>query len=537
MAIKGSLKEASLPDVIQLLFLGRRTGRLAVADRQNHGSIFFDEGFITHATIVNRRDRLGDMLVKSGRISQEDLDAAVRFQAGSPQRKLGEILVTLGTLRRDEMERHIRLQVEEAVFALFAWHSGTFSFEAGVHPDPEELLCHISPESVLLEGARRVDEWTLIEQKIPSFDLIFAAEHVPDRNLEFTEVQRRLLPLIDGKRDVRLLVEESGLADFDVAQALYGLLTAGLIQRVGTSTPAVVTKAQENQIEEHRNLGVAFYRTGMLDEALREFRRVAELRPSEGAAPFYLGLIALRQGRWEEAVVHCRQAVERGGPRPAALHNLGVALEYAGRLDEAEAVLSDAVVRGREVDRLFLAWGIVALRRGDLAAALARLSRAYEGLDRARPAPLYWALFRAHLGSGDVDRAGAIIAEGLAAHPGHPILRVAQAVLCEGRGEVDRAEQELRDALAEDQSVPQIPKNLGDICYRTGRYEEAESWYQRAIAIDPALGEDVYFKLGNLALKRTDPATARQCWERTVAINPDHQLARANLEALLGVAS
>ena len=63
MAIKGSLKEASLPDVIQLLFLGRRTGCLALADQQNFGTIYFDEGNIIFAAIVNRRDRLGDLLL------------------------------------------------------------------------------------------------------------------------------------------------------------------------------------------------------------------------------------------------------------------------------------------------------------------------------------------------------------------------------------------------------------------------------------------------------------------------------------------
>ena len=54
MAIKGSLKEASLPDVIQLLFLGRRTGCLALADRHNFGTIYFDEGQIGRASCRER---------------------------------------------------------------------------------------------------------------------------------------------------------------------------------------------------------------------------------------------------------------------------------------------------------------------------------------------------------------------------------------------------------------------------------------------------------------------------------------------------
>ena len=82
MAIKGSLKEASLPDVIQLLFLGRRTGCLALADRHNFGTIYFEEGHIVYAAIVNRRDRLGDILVKSGRISPEHVAAGDRSAGG-----------------------------------------------------------------------------------------------------------------------------------------------------------------------------------------------------------------------------------------------------------------------------------------------------------------------------------------------------------------------------------------------------------------------------------------------------------------------
>ena len=112
MAIKGSLKEASLPDVIQLLFLGRRTGCLALADRHNFGTIYFDEGHIVYAAIVNRRDRLGDIMVGSGRITPEQLAAAIEQQRGERDHKLGEILVEQGAIERPELEQYIRHQIE-----------------------------------------------------------------------------------------------------------------------------------------------------------------------------------------------------------------------------------------------------------------------------------------------------------------------------------------------------------------------------------------------------------------------------------------
>ena len=108
MAIKGSLREASLPDVIQLLFMGRRTGCLAVADRQRHGSIWFHDGAIINAAIVNRRDRLGDMLLASGVVNRAQLEQALGLQAQAPGRRLGELLVTLGIITREVQRRFVQ---------------------------------------------------------------------------------------------------------------------------------------------------------------------------------------------------------------------------------------------------------------------------------------------------------------------------------------------------------------------------------------------------------------------------------------------
>jgi tetratricopeptide (TPR) repeat protein len=534
MAIKGSLKEASLPDVIQLLFLGRRTGCLALADQHNFGTIYLDEGQIVYASIVNRRDRLGDILLRKGRISAEQLQKAIDAQDDDRQHKLGEILVNLGTLTRTELEDYIRLQIEEAVYYLFTWTSGTFNFEAGVRPEREDFLVRISPEALLLEGARRVDEWSLIEKKIPSFDLIFSVDqqHISQSAPTLSAEQQRLLPLIDGSRDVRHLIEESGLVEFEVGKALFGLITAGFAHRVGTSS-ATAPKVNDSRVDEHRNLGIAFYKAGMLEEALREFRRVIDLRPSDSSAPLFLGLIAIRQARWEEAAEALRQSAEAGVPKPAALHNLGFALEQLGRLDEAEAAYGDAAGRARNDARVMLGWSIVALKRGDHKVAQGRLARARELLNgKPVPALWYWAATLTTSGLDDAEGALSTAREGVAAHPNNPVLQNNLAVLLESSGDVEGAEAMLRAALAEDAALPQVSKNLADILYRNGRYDEAAEAYERAAKLNPELGDDLYFKLGNIAYKRRDHARARESWAQATSLNPGHQLARANLEML-----
>src|SRR5687768_5626967 len=128
MAIKGSLREASLPDVLQLLSMGKKTGCLAVTHRNNFGYIYFDKGRISFASIVNRRDRLGDILVKSGLITQADLEQAIAAQSKQRDKRLGDILVLQGLITREVLHQQIRVQIEEAVYFLFTWTLGTFNF-------------------------------------------------------------------------------------------------------------------------------------------------------------------------------------------------------------------------------------------------------------------------------------------------------------------------------------------------------------------------------------------------------------------------
>ncbi|MGH7548575.1 MAG: DUF4388 domain-containing protein [Gemmatimonadales bacterium] len=534
MAIKGSLKEASLPDVLQLLALGQKTGCLSIADRSNFGYIYFEKGRICYASIVNRRDRLGDILVKHGKITDEQLAAAIHRQSKEHDKKLGEILVAMGVITQGDLERYMRVQIEESVYYLFTWTQGTFNFEADIRPEQQDFLVSINPESLLLEGARRVDEWSLIEKKIPSFDLIFVLDkdRLAISEAKLTDAQQRLLPLLDGSRDVNQVIEDSGLGEFEVGKALYGLVTAGFVHRAGRRASAADQQITDTRVEEHRNLGIAFYKTGMLDEAAREFRRVAELRAGEANAHFYLGLVALKQARWHEAMEALRLAAEKGGSRPATFHNLGFAYEQLGRLDEAEAAYAEAAARARTDAIVHLGWGIVALKRGDYAGAAGRLDRAKELFDKIPPAAWFWARALTASCAGEFELAQELAEEGAEAYPSHAALQNNLAVLKELGGDLPGAEDVVRAARKNEPSLPQLSKNLGDLAYRASRYEEAWEAYSRAVRLAPDLGDDVYFKLGNIAYKRNDRELATRLWRKALEINPKHELVKANLDTL-----
>jgi len=533
MAIKGSLKEASLADVCQLLALGQKSGCLSVADGSRFGQIFFDKGRIIYARIVNRRDRLGDILVRDGLLTQAALDEVLQRQSREPDRRVGELLVAYDYLTRADLTRYIRLQIEEAIYHLFTWSRGNFFFEVDARPDEADIVVSINPETLLLEAARRVDEWSLIEKKIPSLDLLFDVERERLRtaNVELTPEQQAIVPLTDGTRTVQEVVDQSGMTEFDVGKALFGLIQAGFAHRVGRKTEET-GRGREAELQERRNLGIAFYRTSMLEDSVREFERVLELDPSDFVARYHIALVALRDRRYRDAVRQLRSLLEERGPHYGAFVNMAVALRFMGRPDDAVLVLdeAEAVRPGDPATRL--ARGITLLHAGRYEDAL----EAFDDYRRrlrsgTRPSAEYYyfaALNYAIL--GQLSDADVMVSAALEEFGDSAPLLLLSAAISERRGDLDHADRGYRQVLDEDGSVAQAHKGLGDVAYRRGSHDEALQHYMRAAELDPRLGDDVFARIGNLLYKARRMDAAVEYWQKALQLNPDNAIVRNNLE-------
>lgn len=531
MAIKGSLKEASLADVCQLLALGFKTGCLSVADGSRFGQIFFDRGRITYARIVNRRDRLGDLLVRDGVLAQAQLDEVLEEQSREPDRRVGELLVAHMFISRSDLTRYVRLQIEEAIYHLFTWSRGTFYFEVDERPEAD-ILVSINPESLMLEAARRVDEWSLIEKKIPSLDLVFEVERarLSGSDVELTPEQQRVAPLFDGTRSVEQVVDETGLNEFDVGKALFGLIQAGFAHRVGRKAEEPA-RLREAEIQERTNLGVAFFRTGMLSDAMREFDRVLQLEPANVSARFHLALIAMREDRTRECVRQLRALLEESGPNFAAYINLAVALRVLGRAEDAMLVLDEAETLRPGAAVTALTRGVTMLHAHNLLQARVAFDEYRTRLDGALPSVeyYYYSALASALAS-DRANAEALLEEGLGRRPDSAPLLLLRGLLCESRNDLDGADRYYRRAIEEDSSLPQAHKALGDVAYRRGAHQEAQEAYRHTVELDSAFSDDVYAKLGNLLYKRRDLEGAMAAWNRALELNPGNGIVRNNLE-------
>src|SRR5438876_12132850 len=93
MAIEGPLRELGIHDVFQLLDLSRKSGVLRVTSelRHNAGTAYFEGGTIIFAEIRSNPHPLGALLLRTGNITDADLESAPdRQQPQRNKRRLGD---------------------------------------------------------------------------------------------------------------------------------------------------------------------------------------------------------------------------------------------------------------------------------------------------------------------------------------------------------------------------------------------------------------------------------------------------------------
>ncbi len=343
MAIEGPLKELGIHDVFQLLDLSRKTGALSVRSglRHNRGTVYFEGGTVVSAEIQSNPHPLGELLCQGGKITEADLNRARDMQERGDRRRLGEVLVAIGAITARELERVVRFQIEEVVFEVMGWHEGYFSFEEGPLGEvPAEATVRIPTEVLLMEGARRIDEWSRIERRIPHLGVIpvlAATEQRAAGQLDLRPSEWEVLAAIDGARDLKTIANSLGRSDFDVAKTLFGLESAGVVairtDRVGEHAgPGAEGLDGLERLE--RRVEHAL-REGSLHEARSAVQAARGALPREPAVCFLAARVEVAAGRWADAEDQLRRALRLDAAFAAAHRLLGVVTARQGRHGEA----------------------------------------------------------------------------------------------------------------------------------------------------------------------------------------------------------
>ncbi len=257
VTMRGDLDQIQLADIFQTLAMSKMEGVLLVRNPLEERQVYCHNGTVrikVPPRVALRR--LGQRLVQAGLLEPEQLRATLVLQR-KERLPLGELLVKEGLLTQDQIDEVAGMQVAEDLFALFTWRHGTFEFYKGELTDAAQLatfeLCpEFETNSLLLEVARRSDEWEEILRAISSLDEVPMRIAEPANEGDLTESHRTLLCGADGRVTYRAMAEQTTHSLFEVARAARDLVHGGLIRNIDDQQLAQVAMQYAEESQEKR---------------------------------------------------------------------------------------------------------------------------------------------------------------------------------------------------------------------------------------------------------------------------------------------
>jgi polysaccharide biosynthesis transport protein len=164
-------EDFSIGDIFQLLMIQKKTGILTAEQNDETVIVSFQEGKMVDVVWRGRpaEKRLGNILIKTGKITSEILDEALQKQQETSKR-LGYVLVNLGSVEPQDLEGPLKLHVTEGLWKVFGFKNGTFTFHETRSLDyDKDIFDVLKIEQAILVTFLERHGQPFIEKEIASF--------------------------------------------------------------------------------------------------------------------------------------------------------------------------------------------------------------------------------------------------------------------------------------------------------------------------------------------------------------------------------
>lgn len=232
MKLEGSLAAHDLAEIVLGLHEKRWTGLLILSNGGIGKNLTIQDGRMVFASSSSPDERLGELLLRRGRISlRQYVDAGAAL---APGKRLGAVLVEQGVLAAKDLVKAVVDQVQEIIYGAFQWTEGQYRLHEAA-TSAESITLNISTPDIILEGIRRIEAWSRIQRAVggpgaryeraPNYEGVLGA-----MTLSFEKLS--LLTTLHGTRTVEALCQESSLPDFEVCRTLWAFHVIGVVRRV-----------------------------------------------------------------------------------------------------------------------------------------------------------------------------------------------------------------------------------------------------------------------------------------------------------------
>ena len=232
LTIRGSLEESTIPELLRSVCKNKESGVLTCYIRDYRKCVFIEKGQIVFASSTCMDDRLGEFLLRSGRITVRSfLDATKSVRPG---RRLGAILCENNGLSADELVDGVREQVRRIVISLFDDVKGTYELLLKANDTQEMILLNSPPEDLIFDGVKSITSWSRISKGIGSFNGILLPTADADKvlmNLTLKPEESHLFSLCEkGRFTVEEICSMSYFTNFETCRVLWAFQLIGALK-------------------------------------------------------------------------------------------------------------------------------------------------------------------------------------------------------------------------------------------------------------------------------------------------------------------
>ncbi len=229
----GNVKDIALVRILVYLNRNRKTGILSLTTPLFTKKIYFNGGDVVFASSTYEDDRLGEMLLKAGKITVEQYDKSVEILKASKGKRQGAILVELGYLIPKDLFWGVKYQVREIIQSMFLVEEGDYEFHEGELPTQEVITLKNSVGNLIYAGVNRIVNWTRIRGEMPHTDSVLRLSEDPlslFQDIELSPQDKKILSLVDGVRTIKQIVDSSWMGSFEALKVLYVLWAIGMVE-------------------------------------------------------------------------------------------------------------------------------------------------------------------------------------------------------------------------------------------------------------------------------------------------------------------
>ena len=234
MALKGRLQDFSPTQLLNLVNMARKTGKLSLNDQTDQGAMLhFKDGRLIHATNNADEGHLAAMLYKVGKLTEDQVNVIKKQYNGSSDRVMGKYLMDARLVSRADIVQGVKDYMLNIVYDLFTWNDGTFLFEQDILPAKDRITVPLNLDNVILEGSRRIQEAVVLQDELPDLSTIaLKITDKPLRDVKLTQDDWRVISHIHPRNSVKQIAQNNNMDEFQIRKIVYGMLQAGIVELI-----------------------------------------------------------------------------------------------------------------------------------------------------------------------------------------------------------------------------------------------------------------------------------------------------------------